>query len=98
MSQQETILKSRSHESSIALMRRVVINAMSLLTSDVLNKAATFMVYALVGRYCGARAFGQLSLGLMLLYTFQVFASAGLPTLITRDVAKMPRSAGRYFA
>ena len=64
----------------------------------MLNKAATFVVYALVGRYCGPRAFGQLSLGLTLLYTFQVFASAGLPTLITRDVAKLPRLAGSYFA
>jgi O-antigen/teichoic acid export membrane protein len=71
---------------------------MSLLTTDVLNKAATFVVYALVGRYCGPRAFGQLSLGLTLLYTFQVFASAGLPTLITRDVAKLPRLAGSYCA
>jgi len=80
------------------LVRRIVVNTMSLLTSDVLNKAATFIVYALVGRYCGARAFGQLSLGLTLLYTFQVFASAGLPSLITRDVAKQPKSAGLYFA
>jgi O-antigen/teichoic acid export membrane protein len=86
------------HPSAVALVRRVVVNTMSLLTTDVLNKAATFVVYALVGRYCGARAFGQLSLGLTLLYTFQVFASAGLPTLITRDVAKLPRLAGSYFA
>lgn len=70
----------------------------SLLTSDVLNRAATFAVYAMVARYCGPTSFGQLSLGLMLLYTFQVFASAGLPTLITREVAKRPAWSGRYFA
>jgi O-antigen/teichoic acid export membrane protein len=84
--------------SAAQLVWRVVVNTISLLTTDVLNKAATFVVYALVGRYCGARAFGQLSLGLTLLYTFQVFASAGLPTLITRDVAKFPRLAGSYCA
>lgn len=83
---------------AVALVRRVVVNTMSLLTTDVLNKAATFVVYALVGHYCGTLAFGQLSLGLILLYTFQVFASAGLPTLITRDVSKRPRLAGAYFA
>lgn len=86
------------HPNAVALVWRVVVNTMSLLTTDVLNKAATFVVYALVGRYCGARAFGQLSLGLTLLYTFQVFASAGLPTLIMRDVAKLPRLAGSYCA
>ncbi len=83
---------------AVTLVWRVVLNTMSLLTTDVLNKAATFVVYALVGRYCGPGAFGQLSLGLTLLYTFQVFASAGLPTLITRDVAKLPKLAGSYCA
>src|SRR5262249_48350731 len=39
-----------------------------------------------------------LSLGLTLLYTFQVFAGAGLPTLITREIAKHRSSSGRYFA
>ena len=75
---------TQHHPSAVQLVWRVVVNTMSLLTTDVLNKAATFVVYALVGRYCGPRSFGQLSLGLTLLYTFQVFASAGLPTLITR--------------
>jgi O-antigen/teichoic acid export membrane protein len=86
-----------AHGSSTAAVRRIVVNVTSLLTSDVLNRAATFAVYAMVARYCGPHSFGQLSLGLMLLYTFQVFASAGLPTLITREVAKRPRSSGRYF-
>src|ERR1700749_931231 len=86
------------HPSAVQLVWRVVVNTMSLLTTDVLNKAATFVVYALVGRYCGPRAFGQLSLGLTLLYTFHVLASAGRPPLITRDGAKLPRLAGSYCA
>ena len=83
---------------SLAAVRRIAVNMTALLTSDVLNRAATFAVYAMVARYCGPKAFGQLSLGLMLLYTFQVFASAGLPTLITREIAKIPNQSGRYFA
>jgi O-antigen/teichoic acid export membrane protein len=70
-------------------------NAASLLTSDVLNKATTFGVYALLARYSDPRSFGQLSLGLLLLYTFQVFAVMGLPTLMTRQISKRPSRTGR---
>src|SRR5690606_10351183 len=56
---------------------RVAGNAASLLTTDLLNKATTFVLYALIGRYLGAEAFGRFSLGLLLVYVFQVFASVG---------------------
>src|SRR3972149_136999 len=82
----------------LAPLRRIAVNTTSLLTSDVLNRATTFAVYAMVARFCGPTSFGQLSLGLMLLYTFQVFASAGLPTLLMREVAKRPDASDRYFA
>jgi O-antigen/teichoic acid export membrane protein len=72
-------------------------NAASLLTSDVLNKATTFAVYAMVPRYLGTRELGQLSLGLLLLYSFQVFATVGLPTMVTRDVTRRRRRTARYF-
>jgi O-antigen/teichoic acid export membrane protein len=88
---------SASAEKPTASLFRVARNAASLLTSDVLNKATTFVVYALVARYADARAFGQLSLGLLLLYTFQVFACSGLPTLMTRDLARRPRRTTKYF-
>jgi len=72
------------------LLRTFVSNAVSLLTSDVLNKATTFGIYAMVSRGAGSHGFGQLSLSLLLFYTFQVLATAGLPTLITRETAKHP--------
>lgn len=78
-------------------VRRVGGNAMSLLACDVVNRATTFVVYALVARYSGARAFGQLSLSLTIVYTLQVIAVLGLPMLIVRDVSRRPESAGRYF-
>ena len=80
-----------------AQLARVVTNTASLLTTDVLNKATTFVVYALVARYTDTREFGQLSLGLLLLYTFQVFACVGLPTLVTRDLALDRSQTGKYF-
>ena len=67
---------------------RLVSNVVSLLTSDVLNRLTTFLLYALVGRHLDARSFGQLSLALALFYTFQVLASLGLPTPLTRIIAK----------
>jgi O-antigen/teichoic acid export membrane protein len=61
---------------------------LSLLGVDSANRAATFVLYALVGRYRGATEFGQMSLSLALLYSFQVLALAGLRTLVIREVAR----------
>ncbi len=77
-------------------IRRIAGNALSLLTSDVLNRATTFVFYALVARYLGAFAFGQASLALLLFYTFQIFAALGLRILITREVARDHSKAGQY--
>jgi O-antigen/teichoic acid export membrane protein len=69
-------------------MRRVFRNAASILTSSVVSKASTFILYALVARHLSPFEFGQLSLALTLFYLFQVLSLAGLETLITRAVAK----------
>ena len=69
-------------------LRRLTGNFSSLLTSEVVNRATTFVIYALIARYLGAFKFGQLSLALTLFFVFQVFAGAGLKTLITREVAR----------
>jgi len=68
-------------------LRRIAANAASMLASDVINRATTFALYALVARSLGAYQFGQLSLALTLFYTFQILAVAGLKTLVTREVA-----------
>jgi O-antigen/teichoic acid export membrane protein len=84
---------SRNHSSAVAApagggLRRILSNAASILTTDVVNRGTTFVLYALVARYLGAFAFGQLSLALTLFYTFQVLAAAGLKTLTVREVAR----------
>jgi len=70
-------------------------NVISLLGGDFLNKVSTFLVYAMLARHADAYRLGQLSLGLMLLYTFQVFAASGLPIEISRNVARRPNGARR---
>lgn len=69
-------------------LRKIGGNAVSLLTSDVMNRATSFVLYALIGRSLGAHEFGQLSLAFTLFYVFQVFAAAGMKTLTIRQVSK----------
>ncbi len=76
-------------------LQKIAVNAMAVLGGDVLNKAGTFLVYAILSRTASVYEFGQLSLGLLLLYTFHVFAVAGLPVALTREVAKRRRTARR---
>lgn len=73
-------------------------NALSVLTSDVVNRAATFILYALIARHLGATEVGQMALAFALFYALQVFASAGLRTIITRAVAKDRSTADHYLA
>ena len=78
-------------------LRKVGGNALSILSSDVMNKATSFAMYALVGRKLGAQEFGQLSLAISLFYIFQVLAVTGLKTLTIRQVAKDRSQTRRYF-
>lgn len=78
-------------------LRKISGNAISIFTSDAMNRATNFVLYALVARHMGAREFGQLSLALTLFYVFQVSAVAGVKMLITRQVAKDRSQTGNYF-
>ncbi len=77
--------------------RRFAGNFVSILTSDVLNRGTTFVIYIVVARQLGSHAFGQMSLALTLFYSFQVLAAFGLQNLITREVAKDRTQSDRYF-
>jgi O-antigen/teichoic acid export membrane protein len=72
-------------------------NALSILTSDAMNRATSFVLYALVARHLGTHEFGQLSLALTLFYIFQVVAVAGLKTLTIRQVTRDRTQTSRYF-
>jgi O-antigen/teichoic acid export membrane protein len=78
-------------------LRKTSANALSILSSDVMNRATSFVLYALVARHLGAHEFGQLTLAFTLFYAFQVFAVSGLKTLIIRQVAKDRAQTSRYF-
>lgn len=78
-------------------LRKVGGNALSILTSDVMNRATSFVLYLLVARHLGVHEFGQLALAFTAFYAFQVFAVAGLKTLIIREVAKDQARLWQYF-
>lgn len=78
-------------------MRKIAGNIVSILANDIIDRAATFFLYALVARYMSAFEFGQLSLGLTLFQTFQLFAVAGLGVFITREIARDKAKAKPYF-
>jgi O-antigen/teichoic acid export membrane protein len=78
-------------------LRKVGGNALSILTSDVMNRAASFVIYAMVARHLGAQEFGQLALAFSLFYMFQIFAIAGLKVLVIREVAKDRSLTRMYF-
>ena len=78
-------------------LKKVSTNALSILSSDVMNRATSFVLYALVARHLGAHEFGQLTLSFTLFYAFQVFAVSGLKTLVIRQVAKDHTQTARYF-
>src|SRR2546421_9810155 len=78
-------------------LRTIGANALSILTSDVMNRATSFVLYAMVARRLGAFEFGQLSLAFSIFYAFQVFAVAGSKTLIVRQVAKDRSQTRMYF-
>ena len=72
-------------------------NALAILSSDVMNRATSFVLYALVARHLGAHEFGELMVALTLFYTLQVFSVGGLKTLIIRQVAKDRSQTASYF-
>src|SRR5204862_1152309 len=78
-------------------LRRTSGNAVALLTSDVMNRATSFVLYILVARNLGVHEFGQLALAFTIFYTFQVVAVAGLKTLIIREVAQDRTQTWQYF-
>jgi len=78
-------------------VRQISGNVFAILSSDVMNRVTSFVLYALVARHLGGREFGQLSLALTLFYAVQVFALSGVKTVIIREVATNPSQTGAYF-
>lgn len=76
--------------------RRLLANAGSVVSSEAVNRATTFVLYIVVARYFDDTTFGRLALALSLLFMTQVAAGFGLSTYLAREVAKNQERAGTY--
>src|SRR5262249_21473431 len=78
-------------------LRNIGGNALAVFTSDAMNRAASFVGYAMGGRQVGGVEFGQMSLALSLFYIFQIFAVSGVKIMLIREVAKDRSLMRKYF-
>jgi O-antigen/teichoic acid export membrane protein len=75
--------------------RTVAKNIISLITREVLNKGALFLLIVLIGRFLGKEALGRYSLALAISQICFFGTELGLNTLAIREVAKDKLLAGR---
>ena len=73
--------------------RRVLKNAGAMLGSEIFSRVGVFAAYILVARRFGTESFAELSLGLGFFLTVRTVATAGMQTLLTREVSKNKDSA-----
>src|SRR5437762_882548 len=92
----DTLAPQAPPKHTMSNLRRIAANAASMLTSDAVNRATTFVLYALIARHLGSYEFGQMSLALTLFYLAQVFALAGLKQVIVRAVARDRSTTSQY--
>lgn len=74
----------------------MLFNTASLITNDMVNRAITFVIYALIARYLGAYEFGQMSITLTIFYLLQSLAPVGLKILLVRETSRNPAESGVY--
>jgi len=70
------------------IAKRLTINAFFIMIAKGLQPIISFAMILLIGRKLGVTAFGIFSTAISYILIFQIIASFGLRTLITREVAK----------
>ena len=74
----------------------ILANAASLLSNNIVDRAANFFLYLLVGRYLGTFVFGQITLALTLFVLFQILAMVGIKKVVIREVARDRTTTNQY--
>jgi len=85
---------TRTTRTTRSLAARLVGNTAALVVNDLINRAITFVLYALIARYLGAYEFGQMSITLTVFYLLQSLAPLGLKMLLVRETARQPADSG----
>lgn len=80
-------------------LSRIIRNALSILGSDIANRASSFALFILVARLLGERAFGQITLAQSTFFFLGYsLAGLGLRWFLARELAKTPEKTSRYLA
>jgi O-antigen/teichoic acid export membrane protein len=75
----------------------IIRNVLSILGSDIAIRASSFALYALIARYLGERALGQMSLAQATFYFLGYsLAGLGIRWFLARELAKHPERTERY--
>ncbi len=72
----------------MGIAKRLTINALFIMIAKGLQPIISFAMILAIGRKLGVTAFGVFSTAISYIVIFQIIASFGLRTLITREVAK----------
>ena len=73
---------------NMGIAKRLTINAIFIMAAKGLQPIISFAMILAIGRKLGVTAFGIFSTAISYILIFQIIASFGLRTLITREVAK----------
>ncbi len=71
-------------------------NTLSILGSDIANRASSFALYALIGRFLGEFAFGQTQLALTFFYVGWSLAGLGIKYYLMRELSEQPEKTDGY--
>jgi O-antigen/teichoic acid export membrane protein len=87
---------SNTSERSRSRLASIIGNTLSVLGSDIANRASSFALYALIARFLGDFAFGQTQLALTFFYVGWSLAGLGIKWYLTRELSDKPERTDSY--
>ncbi len=81
----------------MSIARSIVTNTATRFIAELINRLGAAVFWIVVARYLGASGLGSLAFALSLFSLFETIATLGLGSVVARDAAREPSSAGRYF-
>lgn len=78
-------------------LQRLLKNTAAMSATNILRLGVGLVLTVYIARNLGATFLGKYALLVAYINIFQILAEAGIPRLVTREVARAPQQAGHYF-
>lgn len=78
-------------------LQRLLKNTIAMSATNILRLAIGLVLTIYIARYLGPAFLGKYALLVAYINIFQILSEAGIPRLVTREVARAPQEAGHYF-